>query len=70
LAPDLAFNTAVSFVTNTNRQACGGETTMSHLVRMAGLTMHNFVSTATGIALALAFISGFSRASTKTLGNF
>jgi K+-transporting ATPase ATPase A chain len=70
VAPDLAFNTAVSFVTNTNWQAYGGETTMSYLIQMAGLTVHNFVSAATGIALALAFIRGFSRASSKTLGNF
>ncbi|MGB9151872.1 MAG: potassium-transporting ATPase subunit KdpA [Alphaproteobacteria bacterium] len=70
VAPDLAFNTAVSFVTNTNWQNYGGETTMSYLIQMAGLTVHNFVSAATGIALALVIIRGFSRNSTKTLGNF
>ena len=70
VAPDLAFNTAVSFVTNTNWQNYGGETTMSYLIQMAGLTVHNFVSAATGIALALVFIRGFSRNSAKTLGNF
>lgn len=70
VAPDLAFNTAVSFITNTNWQNYGGETTMSYLVQMAGLTVHNFVSAATGIALALAFIRGFSRHSVQTLGNF
>lgn len=70
VAPDLAFNTAISFITNTNWQAYGGETTMSYLIQMAGLTVHNFVSAATGIALAIAFIRGFSRNSVKTLGNF
>ncbi len=66
----LAFNTAVSFVTNTNWQAYGGETTMSYLTQMAGLTVHNFVSAATGIALAIALIRGFARRSAKTVGNF
>jgi potassium-transporting ATPase potassium-binding subunit len=70
VAPDLAFNTAVSFITNTNWQAYGGETTMSYLMQMAGLTVHNFVSAATGIVLALAFIRGFARSSAKSLGNF
>lgn len=70
VAPDLAFNTSISFVTNTNWQAYGGETTMSYLVQMAGLTVHNFLSAATGIALALAFIRGFARHSSKTIGNF
>lgn len=70
LSPDLAFNTAVSFVTNTNWQNYGGETTMSYLTQMAGLTMHNFVSAATGIALALVLIRGFARHSTQMLGNF
>jgi potassium-transporting ATPase potassium-binding subunit len=70
VTPDLAFNTAISFVTNTNWQNYAGETTMSYLVQMAGLTVHNFVSAATGIALALAFIRGFSRHSTQTIGNF
>src|SRR5262252_8405194 len=70
VAPDLAFNTSVSFITNTNWQAYGGETTMSYLVQMAGLTVHNFVSAATGIALALALIRGFTRREAKTVGNF
>ncbi|KAB7739535.1 potassium-transporting ATPase subunit KdpA [Parvibaculum sedimenti] len=68
--PMLAFNTAISFVTNTNWQNYGGETTLSYFTQMAGLTVHNFVSAATGIALAMAFIRGFSRASAKGLGNF
>ena len=62
VAPDLAFNTAVSFMTNTNWQNYGGESTMSYLVQMAGLTVQNFVSAATGIALAVALIRGFARA--------
>jgi potassium-transporting ATPase potassium-binding subunit len=70
LTPDLAFNTAVSFVTNTNWQAYGGETTMSYLTQMLGLTVHNFVSAATGIALAVALVRGFARRSVKTIGNF
>jgi potassium-transporting ATPase potassium-binding subunit len=70
VAPDLAFNTSVSFVTNTNWQAYAGETTMSYLTQMAGLTVHNFVSAATGIALALALIRGFVRREAKTVGNF
>jgi K+-transporting ATPase ATPase A chain len=70
LAPDLALNTAVSFVTNTNWQFYSGETTMSYFSQMLGLTVHNFVSAATGVALAVAFIRGFSRRSSKTLGNF
>jgi potassium-transporting ATPase potassium-binding subunit len=70
VAPDLAFNTSVSFVTNTNWQAYAGETTMSYLTQMAGLTVHNFVSSATGIALALALIRGFVRREAKTIGNF
>ncbi len=68
--PDLAFNTASSFTTNTNWQAYSGESTMSYLVQMAGLAFHNFVSAATGIALAIAFIRGIARRETKTLGNF
>ena len=68
--PDLAFNTAVSFLTNTNWQAYGGETTMSHFSQMAGLAVHNFLSAATGIALALAVTRAFARASAATLGNF
>ncbi|WP_395457005.1 potassium-transporting ATPase subunit KdpA [Azospirillum melinis] len=67
---DLAFNTAASFTTNTNWQNYGGETTMSHLVQMAGLTFHNYVSAATGIALAVALVRGFARTSARTVGNF
>ncbi|MET0867300.1 MAG: potassium-transporting ATPase subunit KdpA [Pseudorhodoplanes sp.] len=66
----LAFNTAVSFTTNTNWQNYGGESTLSYFTQMAGLTVHNFVSAATGIALAVALIRGFARASTRTIGNF
>jgi K+-transporting ATPase ATPase A chain len=67
---DLAFNTAVSFATNTNWQNYGGESTMGYLVQMAGLTFHNFVSAAAGITLAVALTRGFARASAKTVGNF
>jgi potassium-transporting ATPase potassium-binding subunit len=70
VSPDLAFNTSVSFVTNTNWQSYVPEATMSYLVQMAGLTVHNFVSAATGIALAIALIRGFARASMQTIGNF
>ncbi|WP_019172547.1 potassium-transporting ATPase subunit KdpA [Pseudaminobacter salicylatoxidans] len=70
VSPSSAFNTAVSFVTNTNWQGYGGEGTMSYLVQMAGLTVQNFVSAATGIAIAMALIRGFSRASARTVGNF
>lgn len=70
VSPDLAFNTAVSFVTNTNWQAYGGETTMSHLVQMVGLAVQNFLSAATGIALALVFTRAFSRSGATTIGNF
>jgi len=70
VAPDLAWNTAVSFTTNTNWQAYSGESTMSHLTQMAGLTLHNFVSAAVGIVLAVAIIRGVARASAKTIGNF
>ncbi|HEX4303036.1 MAG TPA: potassium-transporting ATPase subunit KdpA [Rhizomicrobium sp.] len=66
----LAFNTSISFVTNTNWQSYVPETTMSYLVQMAGLTVHNFLSAATGIALAIALIRGFARRSAKTVGNF
>jgi potassium-transporting ATPase potassium-binding subunit len=66
----LAFNTAVSFITNTNWQNYGGETTMSYLVQMAGLAVHNFLSAATGIALAIALVRGFARREAKTIGNF
>ena len=68
--PDLAFNTSASFVTNTNWQAYGGETTMSHFVQMAGLTVHNFLSAAMGIALAVAMTRAFVRSQARTLGNF
>lgn len=66
----LSFNTAMSFVTNTNWQAYAGESTMSHLVQMAGFTVHNFLSAATGIALAVAFTRAFARSSSTTIGNF
>jgi K+-transporting ATPase ATPase A chain len=68
--PDLAMNTAISFVTNTNWQNYAGEATMSYLTQMLGLAVHNFVSAATGIALAMALIRGFSRNNATTLGNF
>src|SRR5271154_1275158 len=68
--PDLAFNTAASFTTNTNWQAYSGETTMSYFTQMAGLAYHNFVSAAAGIALAIAVIRGIARKESKTLGNF
>ncbi len=67
---DLAFNTTASFVTNTNWQNYGGESTMSYLTQMAGLTVQNFVSAATGVAIAIALIRAFSRKSMTTLGNF
>lgn len=70
MTPDLAFNTAVSFVTNTNWQAYGGETTLSHFSQMAGLTVQNFVSAAAGIAMALAVTRAFARSGAKTVGNF
>ena len=70
VAPDLSFNTAVSFASNTNWQNYGGESTMSYLSQMVALTTQNFVSAATGIALAVALIRGFARASAKTVGNF
>ncbi len=66
----LAFNTAMSFDTNTNWQSYVPETTMSYLVQMAGLTVHNFVSAATGIALAVALVRGFARRSAQSIGNF
>ena len=70
VAPDLSFNTAISFITNTNWQNYGGESTMSYLVQMLGLTHQNFLSAATGIVLAVALIRGFARASARTVGNF
>ena len=69
-SPDLSFNTAASFTTNTNWQAYAGESTMSYLTQMAGLAFHNFVSAAAGIAAAIAVIRGFVRRSARTLGNF
>ena len=70
VAPDLAFNTSMSFITNTNWQNYGGETTMSHLMQMLGLTVHNFVSAATGLAMAWALVRAFARSEAKTIGNF
>jgi K+-transporting ATPase ATPase A chain len=70
VAPDLSFNTAISFLTNTNWQNYGGESTLSYLTQMLGLTHQNFLSAATGIALAVALIRGFSRSSMRTIGNF
>src|SRR5262245_47777425 len=67
---DLAFNTAVSFATNTNWQSYGGETTLSYLTQMLGLTVQNFVSAATGMAVLVALIRGFVRRTTQTIGNF
>ena len=68
--PALSFNTATSFLTNTNWQNYGGETTMSHLTQMLGLTVHNFLSAATGLAMAFALVRGFARSSVATVGNF
>jgi len=70
VGPELAFNTAISFVTNTNWQNYGGEGTMSYLTQMAGLAVQNFVSAATGMAIAVALIRAFAGASGKTVGNF
>jgi K+-transporting ATPase ATPase A chain len=70
MAPDLAWNTAVSFTTNTNWQFYSGETAMSYLSQMAGLAWHNFVSAAVGIAIAVAVVRGLVRTNVKTLGNF
>jgi potassium-transporting ATPase potassium-binding subunit len=70
VAEDLSFNTAISFITNTNWQNYGGESTLSYLVQMLGLTHQNFLSAATGIVLAVALIRGFARASVRTIGNF
>jgi potassium-transporting ATPase potassium-binding subunit len=68
--PDLAMNTAVSFATNTNWQSYGGETTLSYLTQMLGLTVQNFVSAATGMAVLIALVRGFVRRSAQTIGNF
>ena len=70
VSEDLSFNTAISFITNTNWQNYGGESTLSYLVQMLGLTHQNFLSAATGIALAMALIRGFTRSSMRTVGNF
>jgi K+-transporting ATPase ATPase A chain len=70
VGPDLAWNTAVSFTTNTNWQAYAGETTVSHFTQMTALTFHNFASAATGIAIAIAVIRGIARQKSATLGNF
>jgi len=70
LSPHLAFNTAVSFTTNTNWQSYSGESTMSYLSQMVALTIHNFASAAVGIGIAAAFVRGIARHSAKTLGNF
>ncbi|EKS34984.1 potassium-transporting ATPase subunit KdpA [Afipia broomeae] len=70
VAPDLSFNTAASFITNTNWQNYGGESTLSYLTQMLGLTHQNFLSAATGIAIAVALIRGFARSSARTVGNF
>jgi len=70
VTPDLAFNTAFSFVSNTNWQAYSGESTLSYFVQMAGLTMQNFASAAAGLAIAIALTRGFARRSADTIGNF
>ncbi len=70
VAPALSFNTAVSFMTNTNWQSYGGENTMSHLTQMVGLTVQQFVSAAAGMAVMVALIRGLSRAGQRTIGNF
>src|SRR6202790_2531150 len=70
LAPDLAWNTAISFMTNTNWQFYSGESTMSYLSQMAGLGWHMFVSAGTGIAIAIALMRGLARRSASTIGNF
>ena len=70
VSPDSSLNTAVSFITNTNWQGYGGETTMSYLTQMVGLTVQNFVSAAAGMAILIAFIRGFTRHNTHNLGNF
>jgi potassium-transporting ATPase potassium-binding subunit len=70
VAPDLALNTAVSFATNTSWQSYGGETTLSYLSQMAGITVQSFLSAATGIAVAIALVRGFARRSSATIGNF
>src|ERR1700690_1192861 len=70
VSADSSFNTAISFITNTNWQGYSGESTMGYLAQMAGLAVQNFLSAATGIAVAIALIRGFARHGTKTIGNF
>jgi K+-transporting ATPase A subunit len=70
VTPDLSFNTAVSFITNTNWQSYGGETTLSYLTQMLGLTVQNFVSAAAGMAILVALIRGFVRRQTSAIGNY
>ena len=70
VAPDLAFNTAVSFASNTNWQSYSGETTLSYLTQMVGLTVQNFLSAATGMAVLVALVRGLARRSAQTVGNF
>src|ERR1043165_8751089 len=70
ISDHLAFNTAISFTTNTNWQSYGGEATMSYFSQMVALTIHNFVSAATGIGIAAALVRGIARHSASTLGNF
>ncbi len=70
VSPDSSWNTAVSFTTNTNWQGYSGESTMSHLTQMAGLAVHNFLSAATGIAIAVAVIRGVAREKARGIGNF
>src|SRR5580658_7154494 len=70
VSPDLAFNTSASFDTNTNWQSYVPETTISYFVQMAGLTVHNFLSAAAGLGIAMALVRGFARQSVKTIGNF
>ena len=69
VAPDLALNTAVSFVTNTSWQAYAGETTLGYFSQMAGITAQSFLSAATGMAVAIAMVRGFARHSSETIGN-
>src|SRR5712671_4584621 len=70
VTPDLAFNTAASFLTNTNWQSYTGESTLSYFVQMTALTVQNFVSGAAGVAIAIALVRGFARQQMKTIGNF
>ena len=70
VSPDLAFNTAASFLTNTNWQSYSGESTLSYFVQMAALTVQNFVSAAAGLAIAIAVVRGFARSGSRTIGNF